>query len=119
DPKHLPNWQPTQATMPVCEIDLRAGGAWRYVYRTAQGAEFPAFGTYREVDPPKRVVQVQSLNGEESTTTTTFTEENGHTTVVVSNRYASIASRDQALKYAKFGTESSYVRLDSYLTAMS
>jgi uncharacterized protein YndB with AHSA1/START domain len=118
DPKHLPNWQPTQATMPVCEIDLRAGGIWHYVYRMANGNEFPATGTYREVDPPTRMVQAMTLNGEENTTTTTFTEDNGRTTVTVENRYASKAARDQALKYAKFGTESSYVRLDDYVVSM-
>src|SRR5262245_60955676 len=101
DPKHLPNWQPTQATMPVCEIDLRAGGTWHYVYRTAQGQEFGATGTFREVDPPRQFVQVMSLNGEENTSTTTFTEEDGRTTVTVANRYASKASREQALQYAK------------------
>jgi uncharacterized protein YndB with AHSA1/START domain len=115
--KHVPNWQPTQATMPVCEIDLRPGGAWRYVYRTAQGKEFAATGTYREVDPPKRVVQVTHLNGEENTATMTFTEQDGRTTVTVSNLYASKASRDQALQWVKYGTESSYARLDDYLAS--
>jgi uncharacterized protein YndB with AHSA1/START domain len=118
DPKHLPQWQPTQATMPVCEIDLRPGGTWHYVYRMGQGREFPVTGTYREVDPPKRFVQVMTVNGEENTSTTTFTEENGRTTVTVESRYASIAARDQAVKYAKFGTESSYTRLDAYLVSM-
>ncbi|HEY4133276.1 MAG TPA: SRPBCC domain-containing protein [Gemmatimonadaceae bacterium] len=118
DPKHLPNWQPSGATMPVCEIDLRPGGTWHYVYRNGQGREFDVIGTYREVDPPKRFVQVMDKNGEENMTTTTFTEEHGRTTVTVANRYASIAAREQALKYAKFGTGSSYERLDAYLTSM-
>lgn len=118
DPKHLPNWQPERATMPVCEIDLRAGGVWRYVYRMTNGREHEATGIYREVDPPKRFVQVMTINGEENTSTTTFAETNGHTTVTVENRYASTASRDQALQYAKFGTASGYARLDTYITSM-
>ena len=118
DPKHLPNWQPSGATMPVCEIDLRPGGSWRYVYRLTSGREFGASGTYRDVDPPNRIVQVSDVNGEENTSTTTFTEEdNGRTTVTVENLYASTASRDEALKYAKFGTDSSYTRLDAYLAS--
>jgi len=116
DPKHLPNWQPSNATMPVCEIDLRPGGRWRYVYRNGQGRELGVSGTYRDVEPPRRYVQVIDHNGEESITETEFTEHDGRTTVRVSNRYASIASRDQALKYAKFGAGSSYERLDGYLT---
>jgi uncharacterized protein YndB with AHSA1/START domain len=115
DPKHLPNWQPERATMPVCEIDLRPGGTWHFVYRFASGKEIGVTGTYRDVEPPKRLVQVQSLNGEENTSTTTFDEKNGKTTVTVSHRYASTASRDQALQYAKFGTASGYTRLDAYL----
>jgi uncharacterized protein YndB with AHSA1/START domain len=118
DPKHLPNWQPSGATMPVCEIDLRAGGVWHYVYRMPNGKEFPATGTYREVDPPNCFVQVMNTNGEENTATTTFIEDNGRTTVTVESLYASVASRDQALKYAKFGTGSSYERLDGYLGSM-
>jgi len=118
DPKHLPNWQPERATMPVCEIDLRPGGSWRYVYRIANGRELVAAGTYREVDPPQRFVQVMSVGGDENTSTTTFTEENGRTTVTVSHLYATTASRDQALQYAKFGTASGHARLDVYLTSM-
>lgn len=117
DPKHLPNWQPTGATMPVCEIDLRAGGTWHYVYRNAHGREHDVVGTYREVDPPQRFVQVMNVNNEENTSTTTFTEENARTTVTVYNVYASETSRNRALQYAQYGTGSSYTRLDAYLAS--
>ena len=119
DPKHLPNWQtgPEGFTMPVCEIDLRPGGRWRYVWRNAHGREFGATGTYREVDPPRRIVHVTNHNGEEQTNTTTFAEENGRTTVTVSMLFASKASRDQGFPYAKVGTDSSYARLDAYLAS--
>lgn len=117
DPKHLPNWHtgPDGFTMPVCEIDLRPGGTWRFVWRNAQGREFTATGTYREIDPPKRIVYVTHSNDEEQTSTTTFTEENRRTTVIVSLQFASKASRDQGLPYAKVGTDANYARLDTYL----
>jgi len=119
DPKHLPNWHtgPEGTTMPICDIDLRPGGKWRYVWRNAQGREFEATGTYREVDPPKRIVYVTNHNGEEQTSTTTFTEENGRTTVVVSMVLASKASRDRAIPLAKYGTEINYARLDAYVAS--
>ncbi len=122
DPKHLPHWQtgPEGFTMPVCEIDLRPGGAWRYVWRNARGGEYGATGTYREVDPPKRLVTVTTnFNGEEQTSTTTFTEEDGRTTVINSMLFVSTTSRDQAMPYAKGGTESSYKRLDGYLGSIA
>src|SRR5919204_1797643 len=74
DPKHLPNWQtgPEGTTMPVCEIDLRPGGSWHYVWRNARGRELGATGTYREVTPQERIVTVTSMSGEENTTV--FTE---------------------------------------------
>jgi len=121
DPTHLPKWQtgPEGFTMPVCEIDLRPGGRWHYVWRNAHGREFGATGTYREVDPPKRIVTVTSANGEENTSTTIFAEDDGRTTVTNTLRFASRASRDQAISLAKFGTESSYARLDAYLASHS
>jgi uncharacterized protein YndB with AHSA1/START domain len=119
DPKHLPHWHtgPEGFTMPVCEIDLRPGGTWRYVWRNAHGREFAATGTYREVDPPARIVYLTTVNGEEQTSTTTFIEENGRTTVTSSMRFASKASRDRGLPYAKVGTETNYARLDGYLAS--
>lgn len=119
DPKHVPNWQtgPEGFTMPVCEIDLRPGGNWHYVWRNAHGREFGATGTYREVDPPKRFSFVTNQNGEEQTSTTTFTEENGRTTVIVTMVLAGRASLEKALQYSKMGNESSYARLDAYLAS--
>src|SRR5438132_6853597 len=41
DPRHLPHWLlgPQGWTMPVCEIDLRPGGAWHFVWRRSEGTE--------------------------------------------------------------------------------
>ena len=119
DPKHLPHWHtgPDGFTMPVCEIDLRPGGVWRYVWRNAHGREFAATGTYREVDPPERLVYATTANGEEQTSTMTFTEEGGRTTVITTMRFTSQAARDQALPYAKIGTGTNYARLDAYLAS--
>src|SRR5471032_2706722 len=58
-PKHVSRWLtgPDGWTMPVCEIDLRAGGKYRYVWRNpADGREFGMEGVYREVAAPSRIV---------------------------------------------------------------
>lgn len=122
DAKHLPNWHtgPEGTTMPVCEIDLRPGGTWRHVWRNAEGREFEATGTYCEVDPPERIVQLSSSrSGEGQTSTTTFAEDNGRTIVTVTMRFASTAARDRAVPLARFGTESNYAHLDAYLASRS
>ena len=46
--------------MPVCEIDLKVGGAWRYVWRNEEnGREFGMHGEYREIVRPQRIVHTE------------------------------------------------------------
>ena len=63
-PEHVRRWWgklDDKHSVPVCEIDLRPGGAWRFVGRGPEG-DFPAFyGKYREVAPPDRLVTVTCL----------------------------------------------------------
>ena len=62
EPRHLQRWLtgPEGWTMPVCEIDLRPGGRWRYVYRKASGKEMTLTGSVLEVVPPERFVTTES-----------------------------------------------------------
>ena len=46
-------------TMPVCEIDFRVGGKWRYVMVGADGSEVAFNGEYREIVVPERIVQTE------------------------------------------------------------
>ena len=61
NPKHIPQWLlgPEGWTMPVCEIDLRPGGSWHYVWRKADGKEIGMSGDVREVAPPERLVTTE------------------------------------------------------------
>ena len=88
-PEHVRRWWgilDDEHSVPVCEIDLRPGGAWRFVGRGPQG-DFPAFyGTYREIAPPERLVYTEFFEpypGEGSLITTVFTEEHGKTRMTV------------------------------------
>jgi len=57
DPVHLARWWgPKGFTNPICEVDLRVGGALRIVMRAPDGAEHPMTGVFREIDPPARLV---------------------------------------------------------------
>ena len=52
-------WGISRVEMISCEVDLRAGGAWRYVNREANGSEFAFSGVYQEVVPYERLVYTE------------------------------------------------------------
>ena len=123
NPKHVPHWLlgPEGWTMPVCEIDLRPGGEWHFVWRKADGKEMEMRGKYIEVVPPERVVYTECWGGDwpEVTNTLLLTEENGKTTVVCSTLCPSKEARDAALKTGMTdGVTVSFERLDKYLQAL-
>lgn len=89
NPKHLAQWWgPTHFTNPVCELDVRPGGAINIHMQAPDGTVYPMKGEYREVDEPERLVYVSSAcpnkDGEDQLevfTTMTLTEEGGKTTM--------------------------------------
>src|SRR5262245_66348416 len=60
-PEHVRRWWCCGEgfSMPVCEIDLRVGGKYRYVMRSPEGSEFAFNGVYREIAAPGRVVHTE------------------------------------------------------------
>lgn len=123
NPKHVPQWLtgPEGWTMPVCEIDLRPGGAWRYVYRQPDGAEMTLQGSYREVAPPQRIVSTESWGAEwpETINTLVLTEAAGQTTITMTIRYPSQEARDAALRSGmKDGMDQGFARLDGLLASL-
>jgi uncharacterized protein YndB with AHSA1/START domain len=119
-PQHLPRWMlgPEGWTMPICEVDLRPGGAYRFVWRKPHGAEMTITGTYRDIHPPERLVFTESWGKEwpETVNHLVFTETGGKTTVTQTIRYPSKAARDAAMKTGmRDGTVRGYARLDEYL----
>jgi uncharacterized protein YndB with AHSA1/START domain len=102
-------------TMPVCEVDLRPGGKFRYVWRKG-GVDMGLNGTFLEIVPPDRIVHTEIFDedwtGGESVVTTTLRETNGRTTLSVTVRYASAAAREGALKTGMVdGMSGTYDRL--------
>ncbi len=53
---------PDTFTNPVCDIDLRAGGAWRIVMRSPEGVEYPMKGVFREIVEPERLVMTMDCS---------------------------------------------------------
>jgi uncharacterized protein YndB with AHSA1/START domain len=102
--------------MPICEMDLRVGGEWRYVWRNADGDEFAIQGVFRQIEPPARLVYTESMMGSEALQTIVLTEEDGITTMVSSLLYGSRAERDAAIATGmEEGTSQSYDRLAGVL----
>ncbi|MDX6375807.1 MAG: hypothetical protein QOE98_110 [Gaiellaceae bacterium] len=123
-PEHLPHWMtgPTGWTMPVCEVDLRPGGVWRFVWRKDDGSEMEMTGVYDEVVRPERVVNTESWGGDWADTLNTLvlTETDGQTTMVSTSLYPSLEARDLALGSGmKEGMNISFDRLDAHLAAVS
>ena len=64
DPDLIPQWWgPRRFATTVDKMDVRRGGAWRFVHRDADGNESGFRGTYREVTPPERIVQTFEWEG--------------------------------------------------------
>jgi uncharacterized protein YndB with AHSA1/START domain len=112
---------PAGWSMPVCEIDLRVGGAYRYVWSNdSNGTEMGMGGVYREIVAPERVVATEKFDQAwypgEAIGTLVLTEQNGKTTVTQTVLYQSREARDAVLKSGmEKGVAASYDRLAELL----
>jgi uncharacterized protein YndB with AHSA1/START domain len=122
-PALLKRWLlgPAGWTMPVCDIDLRPGGKFRYEWRNGD-VSMGLTGTFREIVPPERIVHTEVFDddwtGGESLVTTVLQEVDGRTTVSMTVRYASAAAREGALKSGMVdGMSATYDRLAELLAS--
>lgn len=94
-------WTPKSYGMSFvsCEIDLRTGGAYRFVFSHPDFEQPMAFfGRYLEVTPPSRLVWTNEEGGEDGQiTTVTFEERGGQTLVVLHELYPSKEALDGAV----------------------
>jgi uncharacterized protein YndB with AHSA1/START domain len=125
-PELLKKWLlgPPGWTMPVCEIDLRVGGKYRYVWQNAEGRSMGMGGTFQEIMRPSRIVATEVYEeywtGGETLVTTELAETRSKTTLSTTVRYASREARDAAIKMgATKGLEASYDRLDQLVAAQN
>jgi len=101
-PEHVKHWWGCLAegySVPVCEIDLRPGGAWRFVNRHPKG-EAAFHGEYREIAPPSRLVFTEIFEqfpDTVSVVTAEFSEEGGKTRLTTTVHYPSLEVRDMVM----------------------
>lgn len=93
-----PGW-----SMPECEIDLRVGGKYRYVWRhDRDGTMMGMGGVYREIQAPERLVATEKFDESwypgEAVDTIVLVEQGGKTTLTQTMLYESREARDAVLK---------------------
>ena len=124
-PELLERWLGVRGgwSMVVCEVDLRVGGAYRFVWRGLDGAEMGMGGVYREIVSPERLVATESFDDPwypgEAIDTTVLVEEGGKTTVTTKVLYESEEIRDAVLESGMArGVAESYDMLAEYLASI-
>ncbi|MGQ0640504.1 MAG: SRPBCC family protein [Gemmatimonadaceae bacterium] len=121
-PEFIKRWLtgPPGWTFPVCEMDAKLGGAYRYVWRGPDGTEMGMRGVIRQITPPERIVASEVFDEAwypgEAIDTTVFSEQGGKTTLTLTIRYQSREARDRALKSGMDqGMAAGYDRLEALL----
>ena len=107
-------------SMPVCEIDLRVGGSYRYVWRHTSGNEMGIGGVFKEIVPPERIVLTEKFDESwypgEAVGTVVLTEKDGKTTLTQTVLYQSAEAREAVLKSPmESGVAAGYNRLAELL----
>jgi len=99
DPKLIPQWWgPRRSTTSVDKMEVRPGGSWRFVNRSADGSETGFRGQYREVIPGEKIVQTfewEPMAGHISVETATLTDlPDGRTLLTTRSVFSSKEDRD-------------------------
>lgn len=122
-PELLKRWfGPRGWSLPVCEVDFRVGGGFRFVLRGPDGTDMGMRGVYREIVRPERSVHMESFDDYpgESQVTSIFAEQAGKTTLTVTVLYPSREVRDIVIKSGmEHGAAETYDRLAELLAANS
>ncbi len=121
-PELLKRWLlgPPGWSMPVCEIDARVGGTYRYVWRKGDGTEMGMGGVFREIVPPERIVATEKFDNAwypgEAVGTMELVDQGGRTALTQTLAYESREARDAVIKsQMEKGVAASYDRLEEML----
>jgi uncharacterized protein YndB with AHSA1/START domain len=125
-PEHITQWWGRLGegySVPVCEVDLRVGGKWRFVNRTPKGDMVTFYGEYREIAAPERIVFTEIFEqypDAVSVVTSVLTEESGKTRLTATVEYPSLEVRDIVLASGmERGAGISYDRLDEVASRLN
>jgi uncharacterized protein YndB with AHSA1/START domain len=122
-PELVKRWLGVHAgfTLAVCDIDLRVGGKYRWVWRGPGGFEMGMGGVYKEIKAPERIVSTEKFDqswypGDGALSTLSLIERDGRTTSTMTVTYESKEARDIVLKSPMDqGMEAGYKELEKVL----
>jgi uncharacterized protein YndB with AHSA1/START domain len=114
---------PSGWTMPLCRIDLRVGGEYRYEWENPDGRTMGLGGVYHEIIATKKLVHTEHFDDDwtmgESVAASLFDENDGKTLLTLTVLYASVESRDAALQTGMTdGMETVYQQLDDVIASL-
>jgi uncharacterized protein YndB with AHSA1/START domain len=122
-PELLKRWfGPHGWNLVVCEVDLRVGGAWRFVLEGPGGEKMGMSGAYREIVPGERTVHTEAFDDYpgDSVVTVVLTEHHGKTTLTGTVLYESQEVRDAvAASGMEHGAAETYDRLADLLPSLA
>ncbi len=106
----------------LCEVDLRVGGTYHYVWRGPDGARMGMHGTFREIVPPERIVHTEAFDEPwypgEAVVTAVLDERGERTTLTTTMLCDTPQIRDAVLQSGmEKGLVPSYATLDEILAA--
>ena len=107
-------------TFDVCEVDLRVGGKYRWVWRNAKGKELALSGVYQQITAPERIVCTEKFDQPwypgEALNTIDFLEHNAETVLSITMEFETKEARDGAAQSGmERGMEESFLVLDAIL----
>ena len=122
-PEHVRKWYGVRSTtVTVCDIDLRVGGAWRWVVTKPNGLEIAFSGVFREIDPPRRLQRTEifeTMPGAGCIVTLTFDENDGQTTLTMNMLFETKEHRDICLHSGmELGVQECYQNIDALLATL-
>jgi uncharacterized protein YndB with AHSA1/START domain len=113
-------WAPKSSGMSLlsCELDVRAGGRYRFEFGQESSKSMAFFGRYIEVIPNSRLVWTNEENDEGAVTTVTFEEKGGKTLLVLHELYPSKEALDSSIAGMPEGMQETFAQLDELLATL-
>ncbi len=115
-------WGPRELTTNIDQLDVRAGGVWRFVQKDPRGNEYAFRGVFHTVTRPELIIQTfewEGMPGHVSLQVARFDEKDGRTTVNAIAVFETVEDRDGMIQTGmQKGVDEGSERLSELLARM-